>query len=301
MRLHFKNILSLLVVISSFVSAQTIDCDKWDLNSGADLALYDSQPFSLSMLSADLMSGSSVVFCPAGIERSSPDDIKKRWSFDWTVKYNNVYVETSEGIVIEGMNEHGFSASLMFLDNSELLEKQKRYIPIATSLIVNFFIDHFKSIDTALLAVWDIRPFNDLETTCGWPFRIVLHDSTGAIAYVEYINGQRQVYTPDHPCFIVGGPDYTRLVTLEYLGDTAIKNQAEKLYLDFLQQGFPPNADLVLLQYYMQNYTGEEYYTILRYPKTGELNILLPSGDAANFKFDEIEFIPGKEFSTKYF
>jgi hypothetical protein len=291
----------LLSLVPYFTLAQTIECDKWDMNSGADLALFESQAFSMSMVGADLMTNSTIVFCPAGIERSSPDDIKKRWSFDWTVKYNNVYLKTNDGIVIEGINEHGFSASLMFLENSSLPGKQKELIPIATSLLVNFFIDHFKAIDTALLAVWDIRPYNDVELSCDWPFRLVLHDSTGATAYIEYANGQRQVYTPDYPSFIVGGPDYTRLITIAYLNDSIIEHKAEKLYVDIVKTAYPPNIDLVLLKYYIQNFGEEAYYTILRYPQTREINFLLPSGDAANFKFSEIEFIPGREVSTRYF
>ena len=280
---------------------QSAFCDEWDMESGADLALADSLPFSMCQVSEVMVRNSEVVFCPAGIKRSSQDDIKKRLSFDWTVKYNNIYLRSTAGIVFEGMNERGFSASLMFQTSNKLPGKEKQNIPIAASLAVNFFIDHFKCIDTALLAVWDIRIFDDMGLDCGWPFKIVLHDSSGASAYLEYVNGIRQVYTNDAPSFIVGGPEYSRLVTIEHLPDSLPDGPSEELYLEIIKTEYPPNIDLLLLQYYMHHFSTANYYTILRYPLSAELNFMIPGGDEARFDLREIEFKPGKEVSTKFF
>lgn len=269
------------------------------LGSGSDFAMSDSLPMSIMMLEEKFAHQTDVIFCPAGIQRSSQDDRKKRYAFDWISRYNNIYFRNSEGLVYEGMNEHGFSASLLFLDESRLAKKEKEQIPIGASLAVNFFIDHFKCIDTALLAIWDIRIYNDLEQGC--PFRIVLHDSTGATAYVEYIDGSRQVYTPDEPAFIVAGPEYARLIKLAHIPEESPESKIEELYLELIRTGFPPNSSLLLMQYYMKYFGDTDYYIFFRYPADKEIVILTPGEDEAVFKFSEVEFIPGKEVSIKFF
>ena len=293
-------LLILLLLTPAYLHAQvSINCDEWDYESGTDLLPYDSIPFSITMLSSGLMKNAQISFCPSGIKRSSPNDVKKRHNFEWIVKYNNIYLQTSEGLVFEGMNEHGFSASLMFLNNSRLPEKEKEHIPIAASLSINFFIDHFKCIDTALLAVWDIRIFNDLDLECGWPFRIVLHDSIGATAYIEYVDGSRRVYTPEPPALIVGGPEYARLITLKYLPDSIPVSEAEKRYLDILDTTDIPDISFTLLQHY--NESNNHFYGILRDHMNKEMLIMDPSVEELRLKFSELVFSPGKVTTKSIF
>jgi len=290
-------LLTVLLAITTDSGAQ--ESLSSNLGSGSDFIMHDSLPMSIRLIEKAFVDQTEVVFCPAGIERSSQDDRKKRFAFYWESKYNNIYFRNNKGIVYEGMNEHGFSASLLFLENNELPPREKGLIPIAASLALNFFIDHFKSVDTALLAIWDIRIYDD--TGNGWPFRIVLHDTTGATAIVEYINGSRQVYTPESPAFVVAGPEYERLIELAYIPDRSPEKDIEKLYLDFIRTDFPPNSPLLLMQYYMEYFIDQEYYSFFRYPADKEIIVLTPGGDEAVFKFSEAEFIPGEEVSVRFF
>ena len=294
MRLHRTYIVVLLLLIPLFSTAQqSMNCDEWDFESGIDLFPFDSISYSMSKIDPAFFSNAELVVCPAGIKRSSPNDIKKRWSFDWESKYNNIYLKTSTGLVFEGMNEYGFSASLMFLKNSHLMERNKEYIPIAASLAINFFIDHFKSIDTALLAIWDIRIFDDIGLDCGWPFRIVLHDSSGASAYLEYVDAKRQVYTPDPPALIVGGPSYARLLTIFYFADSIPKGNAEIRFRDIITSCKTPEDQWEQMQKYDDNQAGELH--IYRDHIKKEMLILGPSGEIMNFNFRETDFPIGRE------
>ncbi len=286
MRIYLAYITIILLLFPAFSYAQiNIDCEDWELESGTYSSVAPL-PSTKTSIDSVLMKDARIVFCPAGIERYSSNDVKKRYPFEWKVKYNNFYLRTSGGIVFEGMNEHGFSASLMFLKNSRLPDKEKELIPIAASLTINFFIDHFKCIDTALLAIWDIRIFDDIGLECGWPFRIVLHDSTGSTAIVEYVRGTRQVYTPDPPALIVGGPDYARLITISHLPDSIPGNEAEIRYKNILETNIIAN---------------EETYQIWRSNGIPEVLIFNPNGEDRYFSFKEIEFIPGEEVSIKLF
>jgi len=224
-------ILTLLIFSQVNVFAQKSP-DK-DVESGIDITFKNNDGRIISARSwpAGLPSNAQVVLCPKGMRRSSANDVKKKYPYEWTVKYDNIYIEINDGLVVEGMNEYGFSASLMWLKNCKLAKKDKEHIPIAASIAVNFFIDHFKSIDTALLAIWDIRIFDDMEMENNWPFRIVLHDSMGATAYIEYIEGQCRVYTSDLPSCIIAGPDYARLLTIEHLQDSMPGSTAEHLFI----------------------------------------------------------------------
>ena len=300
MRMAQAYLVIFLLLTQACLHAQvSINCDEWDFESGTDLLPDDSMPFSIAVPGAGLLNNAQISFCPSGIERSSPNDVNKRHHFDWFVKYNNIYLKTSEGLVFEGMNEHGFSASLMFLNNSRLPEKDKEHIPIAASLSVNFFIDHFKCIDTALLAIWDIRIFDDSDLECEWPFRLVLHDSSGATAYIEYVDGSRRVYTPESPALIVGGPTYARLITLEYFSDSIPAGKAEKRFLDIKTNSIQ-DISWTLLQYYNERYS-DHYYGILRDHINKELLIIDPSVEELRLKFSEIVFTPGKVTTKNIF
>ena len=299
MRLKLTFIPFFLCVFTIILSAQ--ENNPFGLGTGSDLCVYDSNPLSLSMIEESMVLNSDIIFCPAGIERSSENDVKKRQGFNWTVKYNNIYLRNSKGIVFEGMNEHGFSASLMFMDDVYLPEKDKEHIPIGASLIVNFFIDHFKCVDTALLAVWDIRVFDDMGLEEGWPFRIILHDTSGATAYIEYQDHGRSVYTPDHPTFIISGTSYERMLKMRYIPGTMPENNTEILYLNIVGTGLPTNTALILLKSYMVNFSDQRYFGIFRYHSDRELFILTPANDEAVFNFNEIDFIPGEEVVTRFF
>lgn len=296
----FRMKIFLIFIVFAFV-AKAQEGDFQYLGSGSDLCIHDGQPMSIRLIEKGFTDHTEVVFCPAGIRRSSQHDVKRRYSFDWESKYNTIYFRNRDGIVYEGMNEHGFSASLIYLQDSELPGKEKQLIPIAASLAVNFFIDHFTSIDTALLAIWDIRIYDDLGLNGGWPFRIVLHDTSGASAYVEYVNGSRQVYTPDNPAFVVAGPDQNRLIKLAYLSEAKPETNAEKLYLEMSGSTHLPNAPLILVQLYMKYFGSSKYYTFFRYAEDKEIIIMTPRDEEAVFKFSEAEFIPGKEVVTRFF
>lgn len=287
-----------------FVSALMTFAQKGglhNLGSGADLCIYDSVPMSVRLVEKGFSNQTEVIFCPAGIRRSSQSDARRRYAFNWESKYNTIYFRNRDGIVYEGMNEHGFSASLVYLQDCELPEREKQLIPIAASLAVNFFIDHFTCIDTALLAIWDIRIYDDLGMEGGWPFRIVLHDTSGASAYVEYIEGSRQVYTPESPAFVVAGPDRGSLIKLAYIPDEKPQSDIEKLYIEMLPSVNLPNAPLILLQLHMKYFSDTQFNTFFRYPHEREITILISGDEEAVFSFSEAEFIPGKEVTTVFF
>ncbi len=290
----------LLLIQAPLEAQQSMPCDDWKLEAGTDLLPFDSISFSIRMINSDIMEDAQIGFCPAGIEHSSPNDVKKRKPFRWTVKYNNIYLETAGGIIVEGMNEHGFSASLMFLEDSRVAEKEKRLIPLAASLSVNFFIDHFKCIDTALLAVWDIRIFDDVGLDCGWPFRLILHDSTGATAYIEYVEKKLRVYTPGPPALLVSGPEYARLITIKHLSDSIPQTQDEKRYLDILKTNDKSDISTKLLQHYDENYIDFPY-GILRDHMNKGIIIMNPSSEQRVYDFSEIGFIQGEVYYEKIF
>ena len=292
-------IVSVLIALAvNILSAQSaFDCQAVAADRGIDIMLNEDRPLSWRYSASAWADGAKIIFCPAGIERSSPDDIKKRWSFDWKVKYNNIYIRRSDGLVIEGMNEHGLSASLMYLEGSMLLRKEKKLIPIAASLAVNFFIDHFKSIDTALLAVWDTRIFDDAGAGCGWPFRVILHDSTGATVYVEHIGGDLRVFTPEAPAVAASASDYSRLLTIRHTPLYEPKKTSEKdfIYFDhFAEDPRPKSADKIPAYYKKQEKLPESYFFIQR--EHGKPGLIVESlTGKASYRFSEIHFTPGRE------
>jgi penicillin V acylase-like amidase (Ntn superfamily) len=294
----------IVFLVPGFIQGQiSADCDKLKLEASTDIMIFDKFATSYMTWPADLFKDAKLVACPAGIERSSPDDIKKRFSFDWIVKYKNIYIELAGGLVVDGINDHGFSASLMYLNNSQLPVKDKEHIPIAASLCINFFIDHFTNIDTALLAVWDIRIFDDMGLDCGWPFRLVLHDSSGATVYVEHIEGQQRVYTPEAPAVITDGSEYARMLMLKHLQDSLPKSKAERRFLDF-EQGiisFSEDNTKRLIQYYKDNYPDIGNLFIIWRSHVDAAMIIRDSSKLDIFETSEMKFTPGEETFQKIF
>jgi hypothetical protein len=295
-----KRFLLIAVLLFSayfFVQGQDgFNCEPIEKIAGHDIMIYDEYAMSFRIMSDNIFRGGEVIYCPAGIKRSSRDDVKRRWSFKWMSKYNNLYFKTSDGLIIEGMNEHGFSASLMLLQKSNLPEKENELIPIAASMAINFFIDHFKSVDTALLAVWDTRIYDDLGAGCGWPFRITLHDSSGATAYIEHIDGKLSVYTPETPAIICDGPAYDRLLMVKYITDSIPLGQAESDFID-LDEQLKNDSDVA--ETLVDSYS-ESHLKIYRSHELPSYRILY--GDSVYYYiFDIKEFDPASETSVKIF
>jgi hypothetical protein len=246
-----------------------------------------------------------VVYCPAGITRSSANDVRRRRPFEWRAKYNSVYLEVKGGLVVEGMNERGFSASLLFLENSLLPGREKEHIPLAASLWTRFFLDHFGTVDTALLAVWDTRVFNDSGHAGEWPFRLILHDSSGATACIEYINGSRHVYTPEAPAVIIDGPAFSRLIGMVHLENIHPESPAEQRYLtarDILRKHSEPAgmqaAGDILKHLHENNNHGN---LILRNHEKAELLIISETGKERLIRPGGVKSSTKKEIREKLF
>ncbi len=305
------NIIILFILIFLFPilsSAQSaVNFDTLCIDSGTDFLLQDDRStISARSWIPGISDDARIVFCPAGIERSSPNDVKKRCPFEWTVKYDNIYVEVLNGIVIEGMNKHGLSASLMFLENSRLPKKEKTLIPIAASLWTRFYLDHFKCIDTAMLAVWDIRLFDDLNSKCGWPFRLVLHDSTGATAFIEYIDGKLRVYDPGPPAVITDGPDYASLLIEKYLPTGVSPESPAARFIrleDTLMKYRPPIniASILEILEYLETNTPKASWFLARDHEEATLQFLSEDKRNIRYKLNEVNFTPGKEIRQKLF
>ena len=308
LKFYFTIIFALFFVFPCAIVAQvSLDCDKLVMDAGTDIIIKDN----ISVISArswypTLSGDARIVFCPAGIERSSPNDVKKRCPFEWTVKYDNIYVEVFDGIVIEGMNEHGLSVSLMFHEKSRLPKKEKTLIPIAASLWTRFFLDHFKCIDTAMLAVWDIRLFSDLDSKDDWPFRLVLHDSTAATAYIEYVDGNLRVYDPDPPAAITDGPDYASLLIEKYI-PTGVSHESPagrfiRAEDTLMKYRHPINIASVLeiLEYLGKN-NQKASWLLARNHREAALQFQFGDKGIIRYKLDEVTFTPGKEIRQKLF
>lgn len=291
------NIIMALLLYTSVSGQVSYDCVRLSADRGIDIMYTSEEASSFRALPAYLLQGSEIILCPAGHKRVSSNDYKKRWAYKWQVKYPNLYIQTAGGLVLEGMNMHGFSASLQYLEHNRLPETEETLIPIASSLAINFFIDHFKCIDTALLAVWDTRIFDDIGGKCAWPFRIILHDSTGSTAYIEHIGGRLRVFTPDVPAMVCGGPDYSRFLTIKYIEDSIASTPAEQDFLYFtrhMERPWDTVYQIIHDRYRHSGSNGAEHVMISRSHADPGMNIFAGSNEYIII-IKEMEFDPSRE------
>lgn len=139
---------------------------------------------------------------PRGIKRNG--EVGKN-SIEWTSKYGSLAVTAWDISVVDGMNEKGLVANLLWLVESEYAEfdKQGNQKGLAISLWAQYALDNFASVAEAVqemskesfVIVSDFIPGTDKFTTV----HLSLSDATGDSAIFEYIGGKLVIHhSPDY-------------------------------------------------------------------------------------------------------
>jgi len=134
---------------------------------------------------------------PRGIAR---DGMTGRNTLKWTAKYGSVvaadFIESTgngeEGFVADGMNEKGLAAHALWLTESEYGRRDEKLPGLSIGLWVQYFLDNFATVNEATEFVQE-TPFQ-IVTTLEQALHVVIEDSTGDSAVIEYIGGKARTY-----------------------------------------------------------------------------------------------------------
>lgn len=140
--------------------------------------------------------GSNIWVFPRNMDR---DGAAGANSIKWTSKYGSVITTFFEVATVDGINEHGLVANLLYLAESvypELGAKDKRKT-MSISVWAQYVLDNFKNVNEAVDALRK-EPFvvQQVMTPDGHPGvgHLAISDPSGDSAIFEYIDGKLVVH-----------------------------------------------------------------------------------------------------------
>ena len=160
---------------------------------------------------------------PRGMKRNG--EVGKN-SIEWTSKYGSLAVSAWDISVVDGMNEKGLVANMLWLVESEYpsFDKQGAKKGLAISLWAQYALDNFASVAEAVnelgkesfAVVSDFIPGTDKFTTV----HLSLSDSSGDNAIFEYIGGKLVIHHDPSYTIMTNDPPYEQqLAIAKYWGN----------------------------------------------------------------------------------
>ncbi|MCP4700162.1 MAG: linear amide C-N hydrolase [Gammaproteobacteria bacterium] len=137
----------------------------------------------------------SVMIFPEGTERKHPIVQPGLPEIGWTSKYSSISFVGWEYIgTVDGMNEHGLTASLLWLGESEYPEPGSRSI-LRDVLWAQYYLDNCKTVEEAVALAPAIRilPFID-KYKKKMQVHLRLSDPDGNAAVMEYLDYNLAIY-----------------------------------------------------------------------------------------------------------
>lgn len=140
--------------------------------------------------------GSNIWVFPRGMERdgaAGPNSIK------WTAKYGSVISTFFEVATVDGINEQGLVANLLYLAESVYpkLSAQDKRKTISISAWAQYVLDNFKTVNEVVDAL-SKEPFvvQQVMTPDGYPGvgHLAVSDPSGDSAIFEYIDGKLVIH-----------------------------------------------------------------------------------------------------------
>ena len=168
---------------------------------------------------------------PRGIQHSG---LIKKNPLKWTSKYGSLLVVSSgedEHIVVDGLNEKGLAANLLWLNESDYGTRDEKLPGLSISLWAQYCLDNFATVDEAVRS-FQSSPYQvvSLSIAVGSKIKKVslhlsLADKTGDSAIIEYINGKAVIHHNRNYVVMTNDPPYEQqLSNLEqYEGFGGIK------------------------------------------------------------------------------
>lgn len=139
-------------------------------------------------------------------------------SISWTSKYGSVVATAYDIATVDGMNEMGLMANLLWLVESEYPPQQASRPGLAVSLWAQYMLDQFPTVADAVahlreepfLLVTDYMPGSNRLATV----HLSLSDKTGDSAIVEYIDGEQVIHHSRDYQVMTNSPTFEKQLAL---------------------------------------------------------------------------------------
>lgn len=196
-----KNSLSVVALITlSFVSSHSQACSLafWNNN---EVAKTVARSMDLYMSDEPML-----VVYPRGLARTGDAGEK---SIKWTSKYGSVALTAFHAnAVTDGMNEHGLSAHLLYLEKSEYEKPAGDRPALSNAVWAQYMLDNFKTVKEAVASLNQYQIVSTKIHGREWPLHIALEDPSGDSAIIEFINGKPVVHHGKEYTVMTNDPAY---------------------------------------------------------------------------------------------
>nr|WP_228840600.1 linear amide C-N hydrolase [Candidatus Protochlamydia phocaeensis] len=195
---------------------------------------------------------SNIWVFPRGIKRNGAVD---RNPIAWTSKYGSVTVSGYDVGTADGMNEKGFVANLLYLDESDYGKPDGSKPLLSISLWAQYALDNFETVAEAVEHLRQ-EPFQIVTSTLPNGSLAQLHlsisDSSGDSAVFEYLNGKLVIHHGKQYKVMTNSPSYDQQLALnaywQDIGGTTFlpgTNRAADRFVraSFFLEAVPKKAD----------------------------------------------------------
>lgn len=140
-------------------------------------------------------------------------------SLEWTSKYGSLIVSGYDISTVDGMNEAGLVANMLWLVSSDYPEDDGKTPQMSLSLWAQYFMDNYATVAEAV-ADLKVNPFHvvtkDVPMQPGklTTVHLSLSDASGDSAILEWINGELQIHHGSEYNVMTNDPPYDQQLAL---------------------------------------------------------------------------------------
>ncbi len=151
----------------------------------------------------------NLIVYPRNIQREGLASIN---SLKWTSKYGSIVAIVFDAMPTDGMNERGFAAHILWLDEANYGVRDKKLAGISVALWAQFYLDNFQSVDEAVHFTeeksFQLEPLFYPGTQDGINVHLALEDSKGDSAIIEYIDGVVHIFHDRNYAVLTNSPTF---------------------------------------------------------------------------------------------
>lgn len=147
---------------------------------------------------------------PRGMERNGAAGSR---SLEWTSKYGSLAVSGYDISTVDGLNEAGLNASLLWLNATEFPEDDGTTPRMSLSIWAQFYLDQFATVSEAVQYTRN----HPVQVVSGEvpgrpgslaPLHLTLSDATGDSAVLEWIDGELNIHHDREYQVVTNDPRY---------------------------------------------------------------------------------------------
>lgn len=138
-----------------------------------------------------------LVFNPRGVSRTAQLIEPQNAPVEWTSKYGSVTVnidaeDITQGAT-DGMNEHGLTAAVLWMEASKYPEADTRP-GLDDGMWVQYCLDNFKTVQEVIANAPSLRVEEDKYLDKTVALHLYIHDPSGNSAILEYLDGNLVIH-----------------------------------------------------------------------------------------------------------